>query len=387
MKGRIYDPVFGRFLTADPEVQDPENSQAPNRYSYCVNNPLRYTDPTGYNFFGDIVHAIGEAFGAIGKLLLQNKQINELMMIGLGALAPTNPWLYALIPATSGATTAANGGNFADIIKATAITAIEEAAFYKAGSVKNAELAMAKTLEDKVSAQIKSAALHGIVGGGINVMQGRNFQDGFLSAAVVDSMSGAIDQIGGGSEDFFPIMQRATASGIVGGTVAAATGGNFWDGFETGAASRLFNDEAHKLEAEHTYANGDELAKAMGPNSEVAAERPLEHTGGHMFSSKLTHSLNLDAAHEEFFYTDEKGDLHSYGYFDKGIQTNRDDHNAEIDRVNQYKFEAIHHNTIISPSDINLPGFTAGNYHAIFPWPHNCQTYAHAEKHYLGQDQ
>lgn len=47
MNGRVYDPVIGRFLSPDPWIQDPNNSQSFNRYSYVWNNPLRYTDPTG----------------------------------------------------------------------------------------------------------------------------------------------------------------------------------------------------------------------------------------------------------------------------------------------------------------------------------------------------
>ena len=48
MNGRIYDPTIGRFLQADPVIQDPYNTQSLNRYSYVMNNPLSYTDPTGY---------------------------------------------------------------------------------------------------------------------------------------------------------------------------------------------------------------------------------------------------------------------------------------------------------------------------------------------------
>ena len=50
MNGRIYDAKLGRFLQADPIVQAPKNSQNLNRYSYVLNNPLSYTDPTGYSF-------------------------------------------------------------------------------------------------------------------------------------------------------------------------------------------------------------------------------------------------------------------------------------------------------------------------------------------------
>ena len=49
MGGRIYDPDLGRFMQADPIVQDPRDAQSLNRYSYVYNNPLSYTDPTGYS--------------------------------------------------------------------------------------------------------------------------------------------------------------------------------------------------------------------------------------------------------------------------------------------------------------------------------------------------
>jgi RHS repeat-associated protein len=56
MNGRVYDPVLARFLSPDPNIQDSTDPQNYNRYSYVVNNPLRYTDPTGYSFFGDLAN-------------------------------------------------------------------------------------------------------------------------------------------------------------------------------------------------------------------------------------------------------------------------------------------------------------------------------------------
>ncbi|RKD92654.1 FG-GAP-like repeat-containing protein [Mangrovibacterium diazotrophicum] len=47
MNGRMYDPVVGRFLNPDPAVQAPGFTQSFNRYSYCLNNPLKFTDPSG----------------------------------------------------------------------------------------------------------------------------------------------------------------------------------------------------------------------------------------------------------------------------------------------------------------------------------------------------
>ena len=52
MNGRCYDPVMSSFLSVDAFVQSPESAQGFNRYSYCQNNPLRYTDPSGWQMIG-----------------------------------------------------------------------------------------------------------------------------------------------------------------------------------------------------------------------------------------------------------------------------------------------------------------------------------------------
>ena len=49
MNARLYDPVVGRFLSPDPYVSAPDFTQSFNRYSYALNNPLKYTDPDGEN--------------------------------------------------------------------------------------------------------------------------------------------------------------------------------------------------------------------------------------------------------------------------------------------------------------------------------------------------
>ncbi|MBN2420314.1 MAG: RHS repeat-associated core domain-containing protein [Deltaproteobacteria bacterium] len=45
---RLYDPFIGRFISPDTIIPQPYNPQSLNRYSYCLNNPLRYTDPSGH---------------------------------------------------------------------------------------------------------------------------------------------------------------------------------------------------------------------------------------------------------------------------------------------------------------------------------------------------
>lgn len=54
MNGRLYDPKLHRFLQPDNYVQDPNNTQNYNRYGYVLNNPLKYTDPSGELSFKSI---------------------------------------------------------------------------------------------------------------------------------------------------------------------------------------------------------------------------------------------------------------------------------------------------------------------------------------------
>ncbi|MCG7489999.1 FG-GAP-like repeat-containing protein [Vibrio sp. Of14-4] len=51
MNGRVYDQELGRFISADPLVQAPYETNSFNRYSYVWNNPLKFTDPTGFKTY------------------------------------------------------------------------------------------------------------------------------------------------------------------------------------------------------------------------------------------------------------------------------------------------------------------------------------------------
>ncbi len=47
MNARLYDPLVARMLSPDEYVQEPENPMNFNRYTYALNNPVRYNDPSG----------------------------------------------------------------------------------------------------------------------------------------------------------------------------------------------------------------------------------------------------------------------------------------------------------------------------------------------------
>lgn len=76
MNGRAYDQRLAQFLSPDPFVQAPENTQSYNRYAYCYNNPFKYTDPSGNTIIGTILTAVIDFFdkGFSGGFDLTNPQ-------------------------------------------------------------------------------------------------------------------------------------------------------------------------------------------------------------------------------------------------------------------------------------------------------------------------
>ena len=78
MNGRMYDPMMSMMLSPDNNIQLPQMSQNYNRYSYCLNNPLKYADPTG-----EFVESLVMGFG--GGLV--NVAMNATNIDGFGEFA------------------------------------------------------------------------------------------------------------------------------------------------------------------------------------------------------------------------------------------------------------------------------------------------------------
>lgn len=53
LNGRVYDPFAARFISADPFIPDPLDTQSYNRYSYVNNRALSFTDPSGFHPCGE----------------------------------------------------------------------------------------------------------------------------------------------------------------------------------------------------------------------------------------------------------------------------------------------------------------------------------------------
>jgi RHS repeat-associated protein len=64
MNGRVYDPMLARFMSADPTVPDPTDGQNFNRFTYVLNNPLGYIDPSGFAQVREAELTMGSTVGA-----------------------------------------------------------------------------------------------------------------------------------------------------------------------------------------------------------------------------------------------------------------------------------------------------------------------------------
>ncbi len=68
MNGRIYDPLIGRFMSADPFIDNPGDLQNYNRYAYVRNNPLAISDPSGYGWWTSIRSIVVRAVAAVADV-------------------------------------------------------------------------------------------------------------------------------------------------------------------------------------------------------------------------------------------------------------------------------------------------------------------------------
>lgn len=124
MRGRVYDPVVGRFTSADPYIQFPDNSQSFNRYSYVLNNPLTYTDPSGFGLKGTLKKGVKTVKRTVKKAV---KSVQK----GLSEVAEyfaDNPHLATMI-GSAVACSASEGVYFSACISAVA-TSVETVQYY-----------------------------------------------------------------------------------------------------------------------------------------------------------------------------------------------------------------------------------------------------------------
>jgi len=184
---RLYDPELGRFISPDTIVTAPGNLQSLNRYSYCLNNPLIYTDPSGHIFL-----FVGMMIGALVAGIQSNWNMQAMLMGGV--IGAVSAGVYSLAEGTAavaltgavqaGAISGAAGGAAAGatagylgaamtggdvgqgILKGAWLGALGGAAFGAIG---------APTSPVKVGA-------YALTGGGLSALGGGSFGEGALMA-------------------------------------------------------------------------------------------------------------------------------------------------------------------------------------------------------------
>ena len=195
MNGRLYDPVLGRFFSPDNYVQLPDYSQSFNRYSYCLNNPLKYTDPSG-NLFG----------------------IDDAAVIAFAAFNMASSMMRASFESKS-------------VWKAGALSLLSSAASYGIGSAFGNAGSWGK--------ELLRAGAHGLASGVVSALDGGNFASAFVSGAAASGIGSYAQSVKMNSG----LMVASTT--VMGGAVAWATGSDFLQGAMQGMKIGLFNHAMH----------------------------------------------------------------------------------------------------------------------------------------------
>ena len=197
MNGRLYDPVLGRFFSPDNYVQLPDYSQSFNRYSYCLNNPLKYTDPSG-NLFG----------------------IDDAAVIAFAAFNMASSMMRASFEGKS-------------VWKAGALSLLSSAASYGIGSAFGNAGSWGK--------ELLRAGAHGLASGVVSALDGGNFASAFVSGAAASGIGSYAQSVKMNSG----LMVASTT--VMGGAVAWVTGGDFLQGAMQGMMIGTLNHSLHDV--------------------------------------------------------------------------------------------------------------------------------------------
>lgn len=218
MNGRLYDPMLKSFLMPDNYVQDPGNTQNYNRFAYVLNNPLKYTDPSGEEF-------VAAAIGIVVSVAV------ALTSYTLNALLADVPF-------------SANG-----MVHSAGLSVMSSVATFGIGT------AALGLFTNYISQAAFQAAAHGLIQGAMTSANGGKFWSGFAAGAVSSIVAsawgydsnGAAKGLGWGDSVRGSDVGMVAFSTVSGGASAELTGGNFWQGAISGLTVSLLNHTAHKI--------------------------------------------------------------------------------------------------------------------------------------------
>lgn len=303
MNGRVYDPVLGRFLSPDPHVQFVADLQSYNRYTYVGNNPLRYTDPTGY-----WLSAVGNWFGGTFGNPWNDFQL--LATIGVCAtLGPAGCTIAGLYFAALNATIAvANGAAWDQTVVSTGIgLGVGTAVGSAVGSFTGGELV------GLLSGSASAAVTTGIS----NLASGQGFWGwdmlgaAFLSAAQGAATLGLKQALG---------VSEGSAYGEVQGAPAQEAGG-------TGEAQVEKVETVESYLASQGYSGGDAVDHFLAKQGDLGWTGP----------EPVDPDVLAEAADTESFQEDARAAYQRYGTRAQSV----DQLESEVDRALSSKYGRV----------------------------------------------
>jgi RHS repeat-associated protein len=283
MGGRMYDPELGRFLSPDPFVQFPASTQGFNRYAYVSNNPLSYTDPSGYFLKKALKIGLSVAVayytGGWANEVFRNASIGGALGGAVGGYLATGTTQGAMLGALSGGVAGGIGG----------IKGIDE---------------------------LTRGMMHGVTQGAISKAGGGRFGDGALGAFTSSVGGGQLRRLG-------PGLGQAMAAAVVGGTASVIGGGKFANGAIAAAWVNLFN---HQSPSRFRFQDSIDAIEGMD-----VSERE---------KGKIFQKLNLAVMeNRDWLYkmsSEELGDFFGRLPSDRAIYLYRDQFAADLGKLQVY---------------------------------------------------
>ena len=251
MNGRVYDARLGRFLSADPFIQDRTSSQALNRYSYVENNPLSYTDPSGY-FLKKVFRKLKKLVGKVWKGIRTGL---KGLFQGIGRVFNAVPGLSTVVG-----------------VVLSVVNPVAGALYFKVLAGLNAAVSLAN------GASIGDVAT------------------GFAVGLVTSGLGGALGDV---LSKGIGVAGHYVAGGLTGGAAAKALGGRFKDGFAGGLLGAAARHVMGEFSEEPASAGG---SGSDGTAEEVVIQDPWEEPAADDASAQTVTRQQKEQMYDESPY-------------------------------------------------------------------------------------
>jgi RHS repeat-associated protein len=264
MNGRVFDPLVGRFMQADPLVQDPGNLQNYDRYAYCFNSPTTCTDPSGYASLRQMFRAMDNFVRrpnihtahnvvkyqpwqkSIDRFLMDNefaytvaRIVVAYFTLGFGTAGFDGYYTYE----RTGSATAA--------FKTAAVGVATNLAFMAVGSMTSSSTTYFDGMNDVswtvTTTNVPAAIMgHAVVGCASAEAGGGNCGEGALAAGFGKAMTLAGPSFVQNPQGLSGVAAGTAYVAFSGGVASVLGGGKFANGAQTAAMGYLFNHLAQR---------------------------------------------------------------------------------------------------------------------------------------------